>query len=88
MDGHEINITKDAGPSPNDLGHTYLTSARNIWEEAGCPKDFAVYQKTAADYDLILYFNTEARSRCAGTGLLSVGRPCNQPDDPGALMIP
>jgi hypothetical protein len=88
MAWHEINITKDTGPSPNDLRHTYLTSAREIWEKAGCPEGFCVYQKTAADYDVILYFNPEARNHCAETGLLSVGRTCNQPEDPGVPMIP
>jgi hypothetical protein len=88
MDWHEINITQDAAPSPQDVPHMYLTSARKIWEQAGCPEGFRVYQNIAPDYDLFLYFNPEARMHCRPTGLLSVGRVCSEPSEPGVLMIP
>jgi hypothetical protein len=74
MDWHEIDITKDTGPSPNDLRYTYYMAAKEIWEKAGCPEGFRVYQKIASTFDLFLYFNLDAQRYCAATGLLSLGR--------------
>ena len=88
MNWHEIICSEDITPTPGDDVDILLRTAKDIWRQSGCPEDFRVWQKTTPNYSRVIYFNPEARRQCSKGGLLSVGRRCNEPVDPGVQMIP
>jgi hypothetical protein len=88
MEWYEVSFPEDVDAF--DEPKALIREAEAIYEKAGFPKDFCVFQEITHNSSCVIYFSPVATRYCQNDGLFESYRkthPCNRPVRSGKPII-